>query len=102
MELVTRGPVAFSLKEWNFALGAVRVGVDGKARTMKVWESMLKSGVLPNEVTMALLARGLCRTADDVASTLSVLREGRVRGQGHILINLCIDAAARWDIMQQR
>lgn len=93
----------FSIREYNFALGAVQQGVEGGRRVAAIWEAVARrmAAVTPNSVTMALLARGLCRGSSDVISTLSVLREGISRGAPvdayvlNVLLNACLkDAAA--------
>ena len=60
----------------QLALGAVAAGRDGATRVREVWDAITRAAVPPNAVTMALLARGLCRSARDVVPTLAVLREG--------------------------
>lgn len=76
-----RGVTArFRIRQYNFALGAVAAGRDGATRVREIWDAIARAAVPPNAVTMALLARGLCRSARDVVPTLAVLREGISRG----------------------
>ena len=75
-----RGVTArFRIRQYNFALGAVAAGRDGARRVREVGMPS-PAPPPPNAVTMALLARGLCRSARDVVPTLAVLREGISRG----------------------
>ena len=72
----------FNVRQHNFALGAVQMGPRGPARSREVWARLASGPAAPNGVTMALLARGLCRTSADVVPTLATLREGTSRGGG--------------------
>jgi pentatricopeptide repeat protein len=91
----------FNIRDHNFALGAVSQGVDGPSRVTSIWDAITRAAVPPNGVTMALLARGLCRSSADVASTLAVLREGIVRGAAvdayvlNVLLNSCLRDVSR-------
>ena len=86
----------FNVRQHNFALGAVQMGPDGSKRSTEVWTNLAKSPAAPNGVTMALLARGLCRTSKDVIPTLGTLREGTSRGGVvdayvlNVLLNACL------------
>jgi pentatricopeptide repeat protein len=86
----------FSVRQHNFALGAVRMGPEGPSRSKEVWARLTSGPVTPNSVTMALLARGLCRTSADVVPTIATLREGTSRGGVvdayvlNVLLNACL------------
>ena len=94
---VNRGVVdRFNVRQHNFALGAVQMGPEGSKRSREVWQRLAKGPAAPNGVTMALLARGLCRTSADVIPTLTMLREGTSRGGVvdayvlNVLLNACL------------
>jgi pentatricopeptide repeat protein len=86
----------FNVRQHNFALGAVQIGPRGPARSREVWARLASGPATPNGVTMALLARGLCRTSADVVPTLATLREGTSRGGSvdayvlNVLLNACL------------
>jgi pentatricopeptide repeat protein len=86
----------FNVRQHNFALGAVQIGPRGPARSREVWARLASGPAAPNGVTMALLARGLCRTSADVVPTLATLREGTSRGGVvdayvlNVLLNACL------------
>jgi pentatricopeptide repeat protein len=86
----------FNVRQHNFALGAVQMGPQGPARSREVWARLASGPATPNGVTMALLARGLCRTSADVVPTLATLREGTSRGGSvdayvlNVLLNACL------------
>ena len=86
----------FNVRQHNFALGAVQMGPRGPARSREVWSRLASGPVTPNGVTMALLARGLCRTSADVVPTLATLRDGTSRGGVvdayvlNVLLNACL------------
>jgi pentatricopeptide repeat protein len=72
------------------------MGPQGPARSREVWARLASGPAAPNGVTMALLARGLCRTSADVVPTLATLREGTSRGGVvdayvlNVLLNACL------------
>ena len=96
----------FHVREFNFALGAVSAGPAGPARVRAVWDALIsarstnRTGAKPNAVTLALIARGVCRGAADVPEALALVREG-VSAGGNIdayvlnaLLHFCLRDAA--------
>ena len=96
----------FHVREFNFALGAVSAGPAGPARVRAVWDALISArstnctGAKPNAVTLALIARGVCRGAADVPEALALVREG-VSAGGNIdayvlnaLLHFCLRDAA--------
>lgn len=95
----------FTIREYNFALGAVQGSAEvSRSRVTAVWDGVTAARDLaPNEVSTALLARGLCRRSSDVSSTLALLLEVVSREESahvdayvlNVLLNVCLrDAAA--------
>jgi len=96
----------FHVREFNFALGAVSAGPAGPARVRAVWDALIsarstnRTGAKPNAVTLALIARGVCRGAADVPEALALVREG-VSAGGNVdayvlnaLLHFCLRDAA--------
>ena len=69
----------FNVRQHNFAPAPCRWPA-GPGAPREVWARPASGPAAPNGVTMALLARGLCRTSADVVPTLATLREGTSRG----------------------
>jgi len=95
----------FTIREYNFALCAVQGSAEvSRSRVTAVWDGVTAARDLaPNEVSTALLARGLCRRSSDVSSTLALLLEVVSREESahvdayvlNVLLNVCLrDAAA--------
>jgi len=89
---------ALTAKEWNFALSAVGYSrARARERVIEVWERMCDAKATPNEVTMSVLARGLCRHHGDVKATLGRLRQGVMLGgaMDAYVLNILLLACAR-------